>query len=62
MKLVRCRDHGFDCAFEAKAKTEEDVLKLAAEHAHTVHNLEVTPEVAEQVRQKIHDLPETQGE
>ncbi|MFQ5855565.1 MAG: DUF1059 domain-containing protein [Anaerolineae bacterium] len=58
MKLVRCRDHGFDCEFEAQAETEEEVLKQAAEHAHTVHGLEVTPELAEQVRQKIHDLPD----
>lgn len=55
---MRCRDHGFNCDFEAKAKTEEKVLKLAAEHAQSAHDLEVTPEVAEQVKQKMHDLPE----
>jgi predicted small metal-binding protein len=58
MKLVRCRDHGFDCDFETKGRTEEQVLKKAAEHAHTVHGLEVTLELAEQVREKIHDLPD----
>lgn len=58
MKLVRCRDHGFDCDFETKGSTEEEVLKKAAEHAHTVHGLEVTPELAAQVREKIHDLPD----
>ncbi len=57
MKLVRCRDHGFDCEFEAKAETEEEVLTQAAEHAHTFHGLEVTRELAQQVRDKIHDVP-----
>jgi predicted small metal-binding protein len=58
MKLVRCRDHGFDCEFEAKGKTEEEVLPQAAEHVHVVHGVDVTPELAEQVRASIHDVPE----
>jgi len=57
MKLVRCRDHGFDCDFEARAESEEEVLKQAGEHAHTVHGLEITPELVEQVRKSVHDLP-----
>ena len=61
MKLVRCRDHGFDCDFEAKGKTEEEVLNKAAEHAQSVHGLEVTPELAEQVQAGIHDVPDEQG-
>ena len=58
MKLVRCRDHGFDCNFEAKAQTEEDVLQMVAEHAQTAYDLDVTPELVEQVRQKMHEVPE----
>ena len=57
MKLVRCRDHGFDCDFEAHAETEDEVLQLAAEHAVNVHHLEVTPELGEVVRQSIKDVP-----
>jgi len=34
---------------------EEEVLKQAAEHAQTVHNVEVTPELAEQVKSLIRD-------
>lgn len=57
MKLVRCRDHGFDCEFEAHGHTEDDVLQQAAKHATSVHGLEVTEAVVEQVRASIHDAP-----
>ena len=38
-KVIRCRDVGFDCNGVIKAKTEEEALKLAAEHAMKVHGL-----------------------
>lgn len=56
MKLVRCRDHGFDCEFEAHGHSEDDVLMQAANHATSVHQLEVTPEVVEQVKASIHEV------
>lgn len=59
MKLVRCRDHGFDCPFEAKGN-DEDVLKETAEHAHSVHGLEVNEELANLVKEKWHEVPEGQ--
>ena len=59
MKLVRCRDHGFDCDFEAESESEEELLNRAAEHVHTVHDVQVTPELAEQVRAGILDVPES---
>ena len=50
-KVIRCRDVGFDCDGVIKAKTEEEALKLAAEHAKKVHGLqEVTPEVVEKIK------------
>jgi predicted small metal-binding protein len=57
MKLIRCRDHGFDCDFEARAESEDEVLQLAAAHAQGIHHLEVTPELGEKVRQSIQDVP-----
>ena len=60
MKLVRCRDHGFECDFEANGETEEEVLTKAAEHVHVVHGVEVTPELADQVRTTIHEVPAQQ--
>ena len=57
MKVLRCRDVGFDCDHEIRAQSEEEVLQLAAEHASTVHNAQVTPELVEKVRRLILDEP-----
>jgi predicted small metal-binding protein len=53
MKTLHCREVGFDCDGIIRANTEEEVLSQAAEHALTVHNFTVTPEVAEQVKSLI---------
>jgi predicted small metal-binding protein len=57
MKLVRCRDHGFDCTFEAHG-SEEEVLKQTAEHATHHHKLVISQELVDQVKQKMHEVPE----
>lgn len=50
-KIIRCRDVGFDCDGVIKANTEDEALKLAAEHAMKVHGLkEVTPEIVKKVK------------
>jgi len=54
-KVIRCRDTGSDCDYVARAETEEELLKLAADHAQTVHGLEVTEELAEQIRSLVKD-------
>ncbi len=53
MKILRCKDVGFDCAAVMRAETEAEVLGQAAEHAKTVHNLS---EISEQAVQKIRSL------
>jgi len=55
MKVLRCRDVGFDCDGVVRAESEEELLRQVAEHAQTVHNVEVTPELAEQVKSLIRD-------
>ncbi len=50
MKRLRCRDAGFDCDHEILAETDEELLEQAAEHVQSVHGLQVTPEMAEQVK------------
>ena len=53
-KVIRCRDVGFDCNGVIKAKTEEEALALAAEHAKTVHGLkEISPDVVHKIRSVI---------
>ncbi len=56
-KVIRCRDVGFDCEGVIRVETEEGAMQQAAEHARTAHGVEVTPEVAEQVRAVMHDEP-----
>ncbi len=56
MKVVHCRDVGFDCDGVIRAETEQEILKQAAEHAQKAHNLkEITPEVVEKVRAAIRE-------
>lgn len=54
-KVIRCREVGFDCDGVIRAETEADAMRQAAEHARTVHGVEVTPEVAEKVRAVMRD-------
>ncbi len=39
-KVLRCKDVGVGCGFEAHAATEEEVLKIAAQHAKTDHGID----------------------
>ena len=55
MKVLKCRDVGFDCDLEIRAASEEEVLRQAAEHAKKVHGTEVTPEVADKVKSLIQE-------
>lgn len=50
-KIIRCRDVGFDCPGVIRAETEEQAMKLAAEHAKTAHGIkEITPQIATKVK------------
>jgi predicted small metal-binding protein len=56
MKVIRCRDVGVDCDFEAHGETAEDVLNQCGEHARTAHGMsEIPPELLEKVKSAIHD-------
>ena len=54
-KAIHCKDGGFDCQEVVRGETEEEVLQKAAEHAKTAHSVQVTPEMAQQVRGLIRD-------
>ncbi len=54
-KVLRCRDTGADCEFEARGETEEEIMQQVAQHATDVHKMEVTPELVEQVRGAIQE-------
>jgi predicted small metal-binding protein len=55
MKILHCRDAGFDCEGVIRANSEEEVLNLAAKHAQEVHGVSVTPEMAKQLKMLIRD-------
>ena len=55
MRVLKCRDVGFDCAAVVRAGSDDEILRQAAEHAKTVHGVQVTPEVAAKVRAAIRD-------
>ena len=52
---MRCRDVGFDCDGVVRAESEEELLRQVAEHAQTVHGVEVTPELVEQMKSLVHE-------
>jgi predicted small metal-binding protein len=58
MKTLYCRDAGFDCEGVIRANSEEEVLRLAAQHAQEVHGVSVTQEMAEQLKSLIRDEEE----
>jgi len=53
MKQLRCRDAGFDCDAVVQAEADDEILEQAGRHAASDHGVEVTPEMAAQLRQKI---------
>ena len=56
MKVLRCRDVGFDCDSVMRAETDEGILRQVAEHAKTVHNLsQISEQAIEKIRAVIHD-------
>lgn len=55
-KVMKCRDVGVDCDFEARGATEEDILRQAAEHAKAAHNMEqIPPELLAKAKAAIKD-------
>jgi predicted small metal-binding protein len=56
MKVIRCRDVGVDCDFEAHGETVEDILNQCGEHAKTAHGMtEISDDLMEKVKAAIHD-------
>jgi predicted small metal-binding protein len=55
-KVLKCREVGIDCDFEARGATEAEIMSQAAAHAKSVHHIdEIPPELAQKVQAAIHD-------
>ena len=55
-KVLRCRDVGVDCGFEARAETTQELFEQAAEHGKAVHGIEeITPELLAKMKAAVRD-------
>lgn len=55
VKELACRDAGFDCDAVVRGESTDDVLAQAGPHAEEVHGVQVTPEMAGQLRTLVRD-------
>jgi len=54
-KVLKCSDLNPGCNFEARGNSDDEVLKKAAEHAKTAHNMpSIPPDVLSKARSAIH--------
>ncbi|RDE11211.1 MAG: small metal-binding protein [Candidatus Thorarchaeota archaeon] len=44
MPSFKCKDIGMKCGFTAKAKTQDELLKMIGDHARSVHSLNPVPQ------------------
>ena len=55
-KIIRCRDVGVDCDFEARGNTVDEVLQKCREHAKTAHGInDIPPELIIRVKAAIRE-------
>ncbi|MCW5982639.1 MAG: DUF1059 domain-containing protein [Bryobacteraceae bacterium] len=55
-KVIRCRDVGVDCDFEARGESMEEVLSQCSDHAREAHGMDaIPPELAAKVQSAIRD-------
>jgi len=56
MKVLRCRDVGVNCDWQARGATVEEIMQQAAVHAKAVHGMTtIPPELAQKVKAAIKD-------
>ncbi len=57
MKSINCKDVGIvDCNWTAKAETESELMKMAAEHGKSEHGLQnFSDEQIQMIKSKIKD-------
>jgi predicted small metal-binding protein len=53
MRQLKCRDAGFVCDAVVEGETTEEVLAQAGPYAKDVHNVDMTPDIAEAIAGKI---------
>jgi predicted small metal-binding protein len=56
MKQLGCRDAGFNCDAVVHRKSVDEAMPQAGAHAEDVHGVDVTPEMADQIRSLVRDV------
>ena len=55
-KMLKCRDVGVNCDFEAHGQTDAEILQKAAEHAKDCHQgVQMTPALQAKIKAAIKD-------
>jgi predicted small metal-binding protein len=55
-KLLRCRNFGMDCDFEACGETSEEALTTAVDHVRAIHGLtDISDKERKRVRAAVQD-------
>ena len=55
-KVLKCREVGMDCDFEARGENEREIMQQVTRHAEEKHGIkDVTPELAAKVKSVIRD-------
>ena len=55
VKELKCREIGFDCDAVVHGETVDDVMAQAGPHAKEAHGVNVTPEMAGQIKTLVRD-------
>jgi predicted small metal-binding protein len=53
MKVLKCRDAGFDCDAVLRATSEGEVMERAVRHAQDTHGATLSPESMYEIRSMI---------
>jgi len=55
-KILSCKDVGVSCEWSACAETEDELMRMASEHAQQDHGMsEIPPDIAEKARNAIRE-------
>ena len=53
-KQMGCRDAGYECDFQVRAETEDEVMEVVGGHAKRVHGMaDIPPEAVAQIKALI---------
>lgn len=53
-KVIRCKEAGIDCDFVAKGQSDDEVMRVVAEHGKQKHGMtQITPDLQQKIRSLI---------